>query len=144
LDGEAPADATGNSEAAKSLGFDLKGKAVEDAATQDRVTRRKHECLEEAGALREPMPSSLKGLPARGFKPRYNMGSPIRVVRIDPLRNEVANGREKRARIKDVPPDSTAVRDPPGQGGAGDARVIRQQRATEDLKLHVANIFATP
>jgi hypothetical protein len=73
------------------------------------------------------------------------------VVRVDPLTNEVvgdANGREKRARIKDVqpvPPDSTAVRDPRGKGATGDAHVVRKQRAaTEDLKLRVANILATP
>jgi hypothetical protein len=73
------------------------------------------------------------------------------VVRVDPLTNEVvgdANGREKRARIKDVmpvPPDSTATRDPPGQGATGDARVIRRQReATEDVKLRAANIMTTP
>jgi hypothetical protein len=129
LFGEAPADATGNSEAAKSLRFDLKGKAAEDTATQDRITRRKRERLEEAGAFREPADTALKGLPARGFKPRYKTGAPIRVVRVDPLTNEVvgdANGREKRARIKDVqpvPPDSTTTRDPPGQGATGDVRV---------------------
>jgi hypothetical protein len=47
--------------------------------------------------------------------------------------------------VQPVPPDSTATRDPPGQGGAGDARVIRRQReATEDLKRRVVNILATP
>jgi hypothetical protein len=68
------------------------------------------------------------------------------------LGNEVvgsdAGGREKRARQKDVqlvPQDSTTVRDPPGQGAAGDARMIRKQRAaTEDLKLRAANILASP
>jgi hypothetical protein len=81
VDGKAPADATGNSEAAKSLRFDLKEKAAEDAAMQDRVKRRKRERLEEAGAFREPEPSSLKGLPARGCKQRYKTGAPIRMVR---------------------------------------------------------------
>jgi hypothetical protein len=151
LDGEAPADATGNSEAAKSLRFDLKGKAADDAVIQDRVTRRKRERLQETGAFRESVESTLKGLPPRGYKPRYKTGPPIRVVSVDALKNEVVgevNGREKRARIKDVQPvplDSTATRDPPGQGGAGDVRVIRQQReATEDLKRRVVNILATP
>jgi hypothetical protein len=151
LDGEAPADATGNSEAAKSLRFDLKGKAAEDAVTQDRATQRKRERLEKVGAFREPVDSGLRGLPARGYKPRYETGAPIRVVGFDELLNEVvddANGREKRAGIKDVmpvPPDSTATRDPPGQGAKGDARVIRRRReATEDAKLHAANILATP
>jgi hypothetical protein len=98
LDGEAPADVTGNSEAAKSLRFDLKGKAADAAVVQDRVTRRKRERLEKAGAYREPEPTNRKGLPARGYKPRYKTGAPITVVRIDPLTNEVvgsdANGRE--------------------------------------------------
>jgi hypothetical protein len=41
--------------------------------------------------------------------------------------------------------DSTDTRDPPGQGGTGDARVIRRQReATEDVKLCAANILTTP
>jgi hypothetical protein len=148
LDGEAPADATGNDEAAKSLRFDLKGKAADDAETQDRVTRRKRERLEAIGAFREPVQSTLRGLPPRGYKPRYKTGPPIRVVSIDPVKNEVVGEGGKRARIKDVQPvplDSTETRDPPGQGGAGDARVIRQQRAaTEDLKRRVVNILATP
>jgi hypothetical protein len=47
--------------------------------------------------------------------------------------------------VQPVPQDSTETRDPPGQGGAGDARVIRRQReATEDLKRRVVNILATP
>jgi hypothetical protein len=75
LDGEALADATGNSEAAKSLRFDLKGNAAEDAATQDLVTRRKRERLEKVGAFREPVDSGLRGLPARGYKPRYETGA---------------------------------------------------------------------
>ena len=148
LDGEAPADATGNSEAAKSLRFDLKGKAAEDAATQDRVTQRKRERLEEAGAYREPEGHDRRGLPPRGYKPRFKTGEPVRVVSVDPLTNEVLGDGGKRARIKDVmpvPPDSTATRDPPGQGAIGDARVIRRQRAaTEDVKLRVANILSTP
>ena len=148
LDGEAPEDATGNSEAAKSLRFDLKGKAADDAEAQDRVTRRKRERLEEIGAFREPVESTLRGLPPRGYKPRYKTGPPIRVVSVDPVKNEVVGEGGKRARIKDVQPvpaDSTATRDPPGQGGAGDARVIRRQReATEDLKRRVVNILATP
>jgi hypothetical protein len=61
---------------------------------------------------------------------------------------EGVGGRIKRARIKDVlpvPPDSTATRDPPGQGSIGDARIRRQkQAATEDVKLRVANILAMP
>jgi hypothetical protein len=148
LDGEAPADATGDDEAAKSLRFDLKGKAADDAVTQDRVTRRKRELLEEVGAFREPVDSTLRGLPPRGYKPRYKTGPPIRVVSVDATTNEVVGEGGKRARIKDVmavPPDSTATRDPPGQGVAGDARVIRRQReATEDLKRRVVNILATP
>jgi hypothetical protein len=148
LDGEAPADATGDSEAAKSLRFDLKGKAAEDAATQDRVTRRKRERLEAAGAYREPEGHDRRGLPPRGYKPRFKTGAPIRVVSVDPVTNEVVGDGEKRARIKDVlpvPPDSTATRDPPGQGAIGDVRVVRRQRAaTEDVKLRAANILSTP
>jgi hypothetical protein len=81
------------------------------------------------GAFREPEPS--EGCPhvatsrttRRARRPPWSASTPRQTV-------GNANGREKRACIKDVmpvPPDSTATRE-----------------ATEDVKLCVANILATP
>jgi hypothetical protein len=152
LDGEAPEEATGESEAAKSLRFDLRRQAGEDVQTQNDATSRKRARLEEVGAYREPVESSLKGLKERGFKPRYKSGPPIRVVRVDIATGEVvgtnAAGQETRARAKDVlpvPPDSSATRDAPGQGRTGDERATRiKRRKTELLKDRARVILATP
>ena len=150
LDGEAPEETTGESEAAKSLRFDLRKQAGEDVQTQNDATSRKRARLEELGAYREPVESSLRGLKERGFKPRYKSGPPIRVVRVGD--GEVvgtnAAGQETRARAKDVlpvPPDSTATRDAPGQGRTGDERITRIKRGkTELLKDRARVILATP
>ena len=124
LGGEAPEDVEGN----MSLRFDLQKQAGRDAETQDSLTRKRRERLEEAGAFRVPIQSKLKDLPRRGFKPTYQAGPPRKLARLDG--DEVVDDQGRRSRVKEVqavPADSTAVRDPPEP--RGDARVIANRRA---------------
>jgi len=138
--GEAPEKVSGNSEDAKSLQFDLQQQNAEKYEQQSNVFKRKRERLKDAKAFRVQIKQRQgTGLARRGYKPTYEKEK-ARITDFDSatgiVTGRTAAGTVKRS-IRDVMPvplDSTAVRDPPGQGATRDESVEeRRKKATRPL-----------
>jgi hypothetical protein len=138
--GEAPENVSGNSEESKSLQFDLQQQNAEKYEQQSSVFKRKRERLKDAKAFRVQIKQRQgTGLARRGYKPTYekevasitdfDSGSGV-------VTGRTVNGRVTHSirEVMPVPPDSTAVRDPPGQGATRDESVEeRRKKATRQL-----------
>jgi len=138
--GEAPENVEGNSEDAKSLRFNLQQQNAEKYEQQSRVFKRKRERLNEAKAFRvEIKQRQGTGLARRGYKPTYGKKK-FRIIELNSAEGTVtggdAAGRVTRSirEVMPVPRDSTAVRDPPGQGATRSAPTEeRRKRNTRQL-----------
>jgi len=138
--GEAPENVEGNSEEAKSLRFDLQQQNAEKYEQQSSVFKRKRERLNDAKAFRlEIKQRQGTGLARRGYKPTYGKKK-FRVIELNSAEGTVtggdAAGRVTRSirEVMPVPLDSTAVRDPPGQGATRSAPTEeRRKRNTRQL-----------
>jgi hypothetical protein len=122
--GEAPEQVSGKSEDARSLQFDLQQQNAEKYEQQSSVFKRKRERLSQAGAFRGQIKQRQgTGLARRGYKPTYEK-EVVRLTDIDygkvkGIAGAGAEAKEVTRNIREVMPvpiDSTAVRDPPGQG----------------------------
>ena len=105
-----------------SLQFDLQQQNAEKYEEQSRVFKRKRERLKDAGAFRVQIEQRQgTGLARRGYKPTYEK-QVVRLTDIDSSEGAVtgrtASGTVEHSirEVMPVPPDSTTVRDPPGEG----------------------------
>jgi hypothetical protein len=147
--GEAPEKVSGSSEEAKSLQFDLQQQNAEKLAQQSSVFKRKHDKLNEAGAFRVQIKQRQgTGLSRRGYKPTYEK-EVVRITNLDTNSGNVTgvegtgpgssvlDWRTVKRSIREVMPvpiDSTAVRDPPGQGATRDETIVdKRKRGTRTL-----------
>jgi hypothetical protein len=152
--GEAPENVSGNSEESKSLQFDLQQLNAEKLAQQSSVFKRKRERLEEAGAFRVQIKQRQgTGLARRGYKPTYEKEA-HRIADFDKNAGIVATiedapstplgWKSVKHSIRDVMPvpiDSTAVRDPPGQGAKRDATIEAKRKKRTRALYEKVNAF---
>jgi hypothetical protein len=151
--GEAPENVEGNSEEAKSLRFNLQQQNAEKYEQQSRVFKRKRERLKDANAIRLQIRQRQgTGLARRGYKPtyekeihplsQYDKGEgTVSIVEDAP---SVLGWSEKTHSIREVmpvPADSTAVRDPPGQGATRDESVEERRRKRTRQLFDKVNAF---
>jgi hypothetical protein len=134
---EAPENVSGNSEDSRSLQFDLQQQNAEKLADSSRAFKRKRDKLTEAKAFRVQIKQRQgTGLARRGYKPTYEK-EVVRVTNINASGNVKgtqgtgADAKEVTRSIREVRPvpiDSTAVRDPPGQGAKRDATTEEKRK----------------
>jgi hypothetical protein len=151
---EAPEAVSGTTEESKSLQFDLQQQNAEKYKQTSAVFKRKRERLEEAGAFRVQIKQRQgTGLARRGYKPTYekeahriaefDKGAGI-VATVEDASSTPLGWKTVKHSIRDVMPvpiDSTAVRDPPGQGATGDATTEAKRKKRTRALYEKVNAF---
>jgi hypothetical protein len=144
---EAPEAVSGNTEESKSLQFDLQQQNAEKFEQTSAAFKRKRERLQEAGAFRMQIKQRQgTGLKRRGYKPTYEK-EVLRITDLNSAEGKVTGSSATdtvELSIRDVMPvplDSTAVRDPPGQGAKRDATTEEKRKKHTRALFEKVNAF---